>query len=96
VDSVARGPEDAGFAKAIIMLADQLHLRTVAEGVETEEQAAILTSLGADGAQGFLYSEAVPAEEMREFLARAGRGQQWRPKTSPLVVVEPPSLPIPA
>ncbi len=78
VDSVARGPEDAGFAKAIIMLADQLHLRTVAEGVETEEQAATLTALGAERAQGFLYSKAVPADEMREFVVRQVRGDDWR------------------
>jgi predicted signal transduction protein with EAL and GGDEF domain len=95
VDGVARGPEDAGFAKAIIMLADQLHLSTVAEGVETEEQAAILTTLGANRAQGFLYSKGVPAGEMREFLARQRRGQEWRPAAPP-VVPELPSITVPA
>ena len=83
VDSVARGPEDAGFAKAIIMLADQLHLRTVAEGIETEEQAVTLTALGAERAQGFLFSKAVPADEMHEFVLRQARGDDWRTGESP-------------
>ncbi len=97
VDSVARGPEDAGFAKAIIMLADQLHLRTIAEGVETEEQAATLASLGAGGAQGWLYSKAVPSDEMREFIQRQTRGEDWRTGEPPLPAAnEGLPLPVPA
>ena len=97
VDSVARGPEDAGFAKAIIMLADQLHLRTTAEGVETEDQATTLASLGAGSAQGWLYSKAVPAEEMREFVLRQSRGEDWRTGEPPLPIPgEDMPVPVPA
>jgi EAL domain-containing protein (putative c-di-GMP-specific phosphodiesterase class I) len=42
----------------------------VAEGVETEEQAARLYALGCDEAQGYLFSRPVPAEEISKLLTR--------------------------
>jgi EAL domain-containing protein (putative c-di-GMP-specific phosphodiesterase class I) len=44
------------LVNAIVALAQKLGLRTVAEGVETEEQAALLTKLGCDELQGYLFS----------------------------------------
>ena len=62
---------------AIIALADELHLNTVAEGVETNEQAARLRSLGCQSAQGFLYAPAVPDSELvavlRDLSVAGGR-----------------------
>jgi hypothetical protein len=55
----------------------------------------ILASLGAHSAQGFLYSEAVPEDVMTDFVVRAARGEEWRPGTPP-VVMELPTLPVPA
>ena len=49
---------------AIIALADELGIDTVAEGVETAEQAARLRALGCHAAQGFLYAPAVPDSEL--------------------------------
>jgi len=93
VDGVARGSEEASFAAAIITLADQLHLRTIAEGVETEEQAETLASLGARAAQGYVFSRAVSIEKMDEFVSRAARGDDWRTgEPVPPVIVEPPLL----
>ncbi len=48
------------IARAIVALAGSLNLRLVAEGVETESQAAILRSLGCHELQGYLYSKPVP------------------------------------
>lgn len=48
---------------AIVALAKSMSLHLVAEGVETEAQAALLARLGCDELQGFLYSRAVPAEQ---------------------------------
>ena len=45
-----------------------LKLCVVAEGIETREQAEALRDLGCDIGQGFLYSKAVPAEEMDELV----------------------------
>ena len=88
VDGVAGGPEEASFAEAIIRLAEQLHLRTVAEGVETEEQAARLVSLGVSTAQGYLFSKPVPAEEMGRFISLAVRGADWRAQNLPAAITE--------
>lgn len=50
----------------IITLAGDLHIRTVAEGVETKDDEALIRSLGCDYGQGYLYSKPVPVEEFEE------------------------------
>lgn len=69
-------PEIEAIVRAIIGLAGNLHLKTIAEGVETEEQSSILKELGADYLQGYLFSKPVPADEVTRFLSgpiKAGR-----------------------
>lgn len=61
--------EDAAMAHAIIGAARALDLVVVAEGIESEEQRALLAGLGCDQGQGFLLSRPVPAEAMRGFFA---------------------------
>lgn len=56
------------IVKAIIDLAKNLHLRVIAEGVETYEQAEFLKKLECDEAQGFLYSRPVPPTELLQLL----------------------------
>ena len=43
--------------RSIIGLADQLDMQVIAEGVETEEQASLLASMGCRYAQGYLYGK---------------------------------------
>jgi diguanylate cyclase (GGDEF)-like protein len=65
---------DAGgreIVSAVISLAHALGLQVVAEGVETEQQLEILRSLDCDFAQGFLFSRAVPATELRSLFSPA-------------------------
>jgi len=50
-------------ARAIVALGENLHLRVVAEGVETEPQRRALMALGCDLQQGYLYGRAVPLSE---------------------------------
>ena len=54
---------------AIIALAHTLKLKVVAEGVESEGEAAILRACGCDKMQGFLFSRAVPAEEVMTLIS---------------------------
>jgi EAL domain-containing protein (putative c-di-GMP-specific phosphodiesterase class I) len=63
-------PEDRAIANAIISMAHSLRLRVVAEGVESEEQLAILRAQGCDEAQGYLFSHPLPADEFTSFLMR--------------------------
>lgn len=60
--------DDTEIARAIIALAQSLRLRTVAEGVETQEQKEFLTELGCDVMQGFLFSKPVSSEEFSRLL----------------------------
>ncbi len=67
---VARCEEDEGAANivaALVSLAHSLHLRVVAEGIETPGQAKFLRSLGCDEAQGYLISHPAPADSCPAF-----------------------------
>jgi diguanylate cyclase (GGDEF)-like protein/PAS domain S-box-containing protein len=62
--------EDRAITEAVVALAHTLGLGAVAEGVEDDRQLAQLRRLGCDGAQGFLFSEALPAVGATELLRR--------------------------
>ena len=51
-----------------LQLAKMMQLKTVAEGIETEEQAKRIQSLGGDYIQGYYYSKPLPKEEFEEYL----------------------------
>jgi diguanylate cyclase (GGDEF)-like protein/PAS domain S-box-containing protein len=76
VRDVTTNPDDAAIVTAIIAMARSLKLRVIAEGVETEEQAAFLLNLGCQDIQGFLISQPVRAAEFeRLIVAQKNRGQ---------------------
>ena len=68
------------IVSTIVSLARSLHIRVVAEGVETEAQAALLLSLGCDEAQGYLFSKPLSAMEIAPLLdvRRAGSSASAR------------------
>jgi len=68
VKNVGSGGEDEVIVKTIVNLAHNLEMDVIAEGVETEEQLESLKSLGCEFGQGFLFSEAVPADEATALL----------------------------
>ncbi len=68
VSDVAKDPDAASIISAITGLARNLNLKTIAEGVETEEQRNILRLLRCDMGQGFYFSPAVPAAEFKKLL----------------------------
>lgn len=61
-------PNDATIARSIIALAQNLGLEVIAEGVETEEQLAFLSSYGCRAYQGYLFSRPLPLEDFEEFV----------------------------
>jgi diguanylate cyclase (GGDEF)-like protein len=67
VRTMDQDPENTVIVNAIIQLARSLGLETIAEGVETENSAAILRALGCKMAQGYLWSRPLPALEMERF-----------------------------
>ena len=68
VSEMTRRSEDASIVRAIISLAHSLHLKVIAEGVETPEQLALLTELGCDQYQGFYFSSAVLPARFAELV----------------------------
>ena len=69
--TAALGQEAAALAvvQAVIGLGASLGTTTVAEGVETEAQLAVLRRSGCDEVQGFLFSRPVPAADLRALVA---------------------------
>jgi EAL domain-containing protein (putative c-di-GMP-specific phosphodiesterase class I) len=67
---------DGGVAvvEAIIDLSNKLNMKTLAEGVETKEQAEALTAMGCTVCQGFLYSKPLPSDEFVKFVELAEAG----------------------
>jgi len=64
VKDITEDSDSAAIVDAIIAMAKQLKLTTVAEGIETEGQYALLAHRGCDIAQGFLLSKPVPFGEI--------------------------------
>ncbi len=79
VSDVDKQTENAQILQTIVALAQNLNLRTVAEGIETVEEMQILQDLGCDLGQGFLFSKPLPKNEMENLLYQKS---QWLPKTA--------------
>jgi len=67
---LAPNSEDMILSEAIIVMAHRLGLKVIAEGVETEEQRALLENAGCDYGQGYHFSKPVPAKEFEELLQK--------------------------
>ena len=70
VQGVAESLVDSAIVRAVVDLANAMGIASVAEGVETESQAAVLKTLGCQVGQGFYFSHPLSPEEFDELLAR--------------------------
>jgi EAL domain-containing protein (putative c-di-GMP-specific phosphodiesterase class I) len=68
VGGLGKDPEDTALVRTIVELAHTFGMEVIAEGVETEGQAALLEEMGCDMAQGFLFSEPLAAEGAANLL----------------------------
>jgi diguanylate cyclase (GGDEF)-like protein len=80
VDGLGSEPRDTAITEAIVAMSKALSLQVIGEGVETPEQAAELTKLGCDLAQGFYFSCPMPAARLSSLLMRGGRVQRGIPR----------------
>jgi len=70
--------DDAGIVSAVISMGRSLHMRVVAEGVETHEQLTFLQGQNCEEAQGYYFSRPVSAYEIAQLLSRSeGLLPQW-------------------
>lgn len=68
VRGLTKNREDEAIAAAIISMAHNLHLKVIAEGIETTDQLEFLKAIGCDAGQGYLFSPAVLPEEFFEMM----------------------------
>jgi diguanylate cyclase len=68
IREIVTSRDDAQIVRAIVSLAHSLHLKVIAEGVETAEQLTFLRSLGCDQYQGYLCSPPLPPVEFLTLL----------------------------
>ena len=68
IDGVTRGGNNAALARTIIALGDMLAMRTVAEGIEHEDQQELMHKLGCRFGQGYLFAKPVSADEITLLL----------------------------
>jgi diguanylate cyclase (GGDEF)-like protein/PAS domain S-box-containing protein len=71
IQGLGSNSSDAEIVRLILTLAHTLKLDTVAEGVETAEQAALLLRMGCHQAQGFAFSRSITAVEAEQLLRPA-------------------------
>jgi diguanylate cyclase (GGDEF)-like protein len=94
ISEVTNRPEDASIVQAIISLAHSLHLKVVAEGVETPEQLAFLKAIGCDQYQGFHFSPALAPTDFISLLRSSGAAartptEDWALRTQSKLVAFP-------
>jgi diguanylate cyclase (GGDEF)-like protein len=80
VVSIADDARRSSIAKTISILGHNLGLTVVAEGVETQSQADILTGWGCEQLQGFLFSKPVPSEQIAALLKKEQVSDKRTPK----------------
>jgi diguanylate cyclase (GGDEF)-like protein/PAS domain S-box-containing protein len=76
VNDLVVDADDASIVSAVINMGKSLHMRVVAEGVETQEQLAFLRQEGCSEAQGYLFSKPVSAAAFTK-LTRQGVDAKW-------------------
>jgi diguanylate cyclase (GGDEF)-like protein/PAS domain S-box-containing protein len=75
VRDLATDQDETGIVSTMIGMGKSLHMRVVAEGVETREQLKILKKHGCPQAQGYYFSRPVPGEDFAQLLVDGVKGK---------------------
>ncbi|MEI4768352.1 EAL domain-containing protein [Psychrobacillus sp. FJAT-51614] len=68
VQQITSLKDKQAIVDSIIMMAHRLHLKVVAEGVETKDQVKLLKEMDCDIIQGYYYSRPIPSSELLDFI----------------------------
>ena len=84
------GPDgtNSGLLRAILLMAQTLGLKTVAEGVDSLSTVHLLQELGCEYGQGYLFSRPVPADEAEKICEDKTRWQNIIPNNNPATVAQ--------
>lgn len=69
VDGIAENADDRALCEAMIMMAHQLGLKVIAEGIETQAQHEQLLAAGCDYGQGYYYAKPMPETQLLSMLS---------------------------
>ena len=69
VQSIETEKNHRAVVASLITLANQLDIQVIAEGVETQAQADLLTKLGSNLLQGYLFNPALPIKECEQYIS---------------------------
>ncbi len=70
VNKIGNNENSETLIEAIVLMIKKLNLNIVVEGVETSEQLEFLQSLGCETFQGFIFSKAIPFEELKMLVIK--------------------------
>jgi diguanylate cyclase (GGDEF)-like protein len=79
IRGMTRESKDATVVRAMITLGRELGITVLAEGVETEEQLAMLSKFGCQQVQGYLMTPPAPQEEARKLMRRRWGMREVKP-----------------
>jgi len=68
VRNLTSASKNMALCKAIIVMAHELGMEVIAEGIETEDQRHLLTAAGCDYGQGYLFSRPIPPVEFDSWM----------------------------
>jgi PAS domain S-box-containing protein len=85
VGSMTKQRDSRKIVAAVVGLGQSLGLTTVAEGIETEEQAEMLLWLGCELGQGWLYGKPVPAAQLAGVISDHEQKQAFRPLSDAVI-----------
>ncbi|WID99968.1 EAL domain-containing protein (plasmid) [Bosea vestrisii] len=92
IDRLAKGDPSLAIVEGLVDIARKLDIWIIAEGIEGEAQASLLTDIGCTLGQGYLFSPAVPREIASDLLRHFGQSldgelrKQMRWRTSDIAV----------
>jgi len=93
VAGCAENAQDRAVIEAVVKMAAQMGMRTIAEGVERPEQQAFLEGIDADAVQGYLYLRPTDAGEFGTWLGTHLAGMPQIRQTSDVVTPFSPRVP---
>jgi polar amino acid transport system substrate-binding protein len=70
VQSITNDSFEAVVIKATIEIAHSMKLQVIAEGVESQEQYAVVKGFGGDQIQGYFFGKPMPAQEVEELFGK--------------------------
>jgi EAL domain-containing protein (putative c-di-GMP-specific phosphodiesterase class I) len=84
IDQVTLNPEGAAMVRSVIDMSNALGMTSIAEGVEGDDQLAVLDELGCDYVQGYVFAKPLPSELFVDALRQLRTGAELHPRSTPL------------